>query len=165
MDRIQKAARYLKNDELVKKGTIMFVSGTIVGILNYSYQVYIGRALGPEEYGVFGALFAIFYMIGIISQTLGTSTTQFVSRFVGEGKQIGFFIKGMLKLTILSGTAVSIIFLVFRNDLMNLLKLPDVQPILILILILSLSWIIPIIDGSLRRVNIFSGLAFSSILN
>lgn len=165
MDQIQKAARYLKNDELVKKGTIMFVSGTIVGILNYSYQVYMGRALGPEEYGVFGALFAIFYMIGIISQTLGTSTTQFVSKYVGEGKQIGFFIKGTLKLTILSGSAVSIIFLVFRTDLMNLLKLPDVQPILILILILSLSWIIPIIDGSLRGMKIFSGLAFSSISN
>jgi O-antigen/teichoic acid export membrane protein len=125
----------------------------------------MGRALGPEEYGVFGALFAIFYMIGIISQTLGTSTTQFVSRFVGEGKQIGFFIKGSLKRTILLGSVVSLIFLVFRTDLMNLLKLPDVWPILILILILSLSWIIPIIDGSLRGMRRFSCLAFSSIFN
>ena len=105
MDQIQKAARYLKNDELVKEGTIMFISGTIVGIFNYCYQVYMGRALGPEEYGVFGALFAIFYLIGIISQTLGTSTTQFVSKFVGEGKQIGFFIKGSLKRTIMLGSA------------------------------------------------------------
>ncbi len=165
MDQIQKAASYLKNDELVKEGTIMFISGTIVGIFNYSYQVYMGRALGPEEYGVFGALFAIFYMIGIISQTLGTSITQFVSKFVGEGKQIGFFIKGSLKRTIMLGSAVSMIFLVFRKELMNLLKLPDIWPILILILILSLSWIIPIIDGSLRGMRRFSCLAFSSISN
>ena len=165
MNKIQKAASFLKNDELVKEGTIMLVSGTIVGIFNYSYQVYMGRALGPEEYGVFGALFAIFYMIGIISQTLGTSTTQFVSKFVGEGKQIGFFIKGSLKRTILVGSAVSMIFLIFRTELMNLLKLPDDWPILILILILSLSWIIPIIDGSLRGMRRFSCLAFSSISN
>ncbi|HMB44322.1 MAG TPA: oligosaccharide flippase family protein, partial [Candidatus Methanoperedens sp.] len=165
MHQIQKAVSYLKNDELVKEGTIMFLSGTIVGIFNYSYQVYMGRALGPEEYGVFGALFAIFYMMGIISQTLGTSTTQFVSKFVGEGKQIGFFIEGSLKRTILLGSAVSMIFLIFRTGLMNLLKLPDVWPILILILILSLSWIIPIIDGSLRGMRRFSCLALSSISN
>lgn len=165
MNKIQKAASFLKNDELVKEGTIVFASGTIVGILNYMYQVYMGRALGPEEYGVFGALFAIFYIIGIISQTLGTSTTQFVSKFVGEGKQIGFFIKGSLKRTILVGSAVSMIFLIFRTELMNLLKLPDDWPILILILILSLSWIIPIIDGSLRGMRRFSCLAFSSISN
>jgi len=165
MDKIKKAASYLKNDELVKQGTIMFVSGTIASIFNYSYQVYMGRVLGPEEYGVFGALFAIFYIIGIISQTLGTSTTQFVSKFVGEGKQIGFFIKGSLKRTILLGSAISLIFLIFRTELRNVLKLPDVWPILILILILSLSWIIPIIDGSLRGLKRYSALAFSGISN
>ena len=81
---------------LLKNGTTMFISGTIAGIFNYIYQVYMGRALGPEEYGVFGALFAIFYMIGIISQTLGTSTTQFVSKFVGEGKADRFLYKRYL---------------------------------------------------------------------
>jgi O-antigen/teichoic acid export membrane protein len=79
---------YLKKDELVKKGMIMFISGPVASIFNYIYQVYMGSALGPEAYGVFGALFAIFYMIGIISQTLGTSMTQFVSKFVGEGIKI-----------------------------------------------------------------------------
>jgi O-antigen/teichoic acid export membrane protein len=165
MDIIQKALAHIKDDELAKKGTLLFVSGTIVGILNYVYQVYMGRALGPEEYGVFGALFSIFYLIGIISQTLGTSTTQFVSKFVGEGKHIGFFIKGTLKRTIVAGSLISIIFLMVSKDIMNVLKLPDIWPILILIMILFLSWIIPIIDGALRGMKRFSSLAFSSISN
>src|SRR5659263_786286 len=109
MNSIRKTLGYLKKDELLKNGTTMFISGQIAGIFNYIYQVYIGRALGPKEYGVFGALFAIFYMIASISQTLGTSTTQFVSKFVGEGKAIGFFIKGSLKRTILFGSAISMI--------------------------------------------------------
>ncbi len=164
MDAI-KTAGYLKKDELIRNGTIMFVSGTIVGILNYIYQVYMGRALGPEEYGVFGALFAIFYMIGIISSTLSTSTTRFVSRFVGEGKQIGFFIKGSLKRTILLGSPISIIFLFFSRELMNVLKLQNIWPLLILIFILSLSWITPIIDGSLRGLKRFPALGFSGMSN
>lgn len=165
MDIIQKALVHIKDDELARKGTLLFVSGTIVGLLNYIYQVYMGRVLGPEMYGVFGALFSIFYLIGIISQTLGTSTTQFVSKFVGEGKQIGFFIKGTLKRTIIAGSLISLIFLMFSTDIMNMLKLPDIWPILILIIILFLSWIIPIIDGSLRGMKRFSSLAFSSISN
>lgn len=165
MNSIRKTLGYLKKDELLKNGTTMFISGTIAGIFNYIYQVYIGRALGPEEYGVFGALFAIFYMIAIISQTLGTSTTQFVSKFVGEGKAIGFFIKGSLKRTILFGSAISMIFLFFNRDLMSILKLPNIWPIMVLILILSLSWINPIIDGSLRGMKRFSSLAVSNVSN
>ena len=163
MDAMRKIAGYIKRDELVKNGTIMFISGTVAGIFNYTYQVYMGRALGPEEYGVFGALFAIFYMIGIISQTLGTSTTQFVSRFVGEGKRIGFFIEESLKRTILLGSAISVIFLIFSKEVMNVLKLTNIWPIIILILILFLSWITPIIDGSLRGLKKFSALGFSNM--
>lgn len=165
MESAKEKIGYLKKDELVKNGTIMFISGTIAGILNYIYQVYMGRALGPEEYGVFGALFAIFYIIGIISSTLGTSTTQFVSKFVGEGKEIGFFVRGSLKRMILIGSAISMIFLILSTELMNALKLTDIWPIVILILILFLSWITPIIDGSLRGMKRFLYLGFSSISN
>lgn len=163
MDTVQAIVRFLRKDELVKNGTIMFISGTVAGIFNYIYQVYMGRTLGPEEYGVFGALFAIFYMIAIISQTLGTSATQFVSKFVGEGKPIGFFIKRSLKRTILVGLSISMIFLIFSTELMKILKLPDIWPILILILILSLSFITPIFEGSLRGLKRFSALGFVSM--
>lgn len=165
MDIIRKMVGSVKNDGLVKNGTIMFISGSIAGVFNYIYQVYMGRALGPEEYGVFGALIAIFYIIAIISQTLGTSTTRFISKFVGEGKEIGFFVKGSMKRMFLIGSIISIIFLILSTRMMSALKLPDIRPILILILILSLSWINPIIDGSLRGLKKFPYVGFSNILN
>lgn len=165
MSFVRKITGYLKKDELVKNGAIMFISSIVTGIFNYIYQVYIGRSLGPEEYGTFGSLFAIFYMIGILSSTLGASTTQFVSRFVGEGKQIRFFIEGSLKRTILIGSIMSIIFLIFSKNLMTILKLANIWPILILILILFLSWIAPIVDGSLRGIKRFSALGFANTSN
>lgn len=84
---------YLIKDELARSGAIMFIASLVTGFFSYIYQMYMGRALGPEDYGEFGALFSIFYIFGVISQTLGTSTTRFISKFIGEGKQIGFYKK------------------------------------------------------------------------
>src|SRR3990167_5270895 len=104
--KMKRIVNYFKKDELAKSGFIIFISSLIAGLFNYIYQIYMGRVLGPEEYGVFGALFAIFYIFGVISQTLGTSTTRFISKFIGEGKQIGFFIKKSVKMMIIFGLMV-----------------------------------------------------------
>ena len=150
---IKRKLIYLKNDELTRNGAIMFMASIVVGIFNYMYQVYMGRTLGPEDYSIFGALFAIFYMIGIISQTISTSTTQFVSKFTGEGKQIGFFVKKSLRQTVLFSTTISVIFLLLSEQITKVLKLSNIEPVLILIFILFLTGISPILDGSLRGVK------------
>ncbi len=152
-------------DELARHSLVMFAATTFAGIFNYLYQVYMGRAMGPEEYGVFGALFAIFYMIMVISQTLGTSATSFVSGFVGEGKQIGFFLSGSLKRMAILGFAVSIIFIASSGGLASLLKLPERGPVLALVPILFLTCVSPISSGALRGVKQFFALGFVNISN
>lgn len=156
---------YLKKDELAKSGGIIFFASIIAGFFNYLYQIYMGRVLGPEEYGVFGALFAIFYIFGVISSTLGTSTTRFVSKFVGEGKQIGFFIKKSIKHMILFGIIISIIFLILDDNIMKIFKITDHKPVLILVLILFLICIETIFGGTLRGVKRFKVLGFINISN
>ncbi len=141
----------------------MFIATTLAGSFNYLYQVYMGRALGPEDYGVFGALFAIFYMIMVISQTLGTSATRFVSGFIGEGKQIGFFLSGSMKHMVVLGITVSAIFIALSSGLVSFLKLPDRGPVLVLAPILFLTWIAPIYSGALRGVKRFLALGFVNI--
>lgn len=162
---MRQTINYFRRDELTKYGSIMFISSIITGTFNYIYHIYMGRVLGPEEYGTFGALFAIFYMIGIISQTLSTSTTRFISKFIGEGKEIGFFIKHSVKYTIIIGMIISIIFLLLSNWLKDILKLADIKPILVLIFILFLGWISPIMVGSLRGIKKFPQLGFTNISN
>ncbi len=155
----------IKKDEIVRNGGIIFIASIVVGAINYSYQIYMGRILGPEEYGILGALFSIFYLIGIISQTLSTSVSRFISEFKGKGRQMGFFIKGTLKHMTILGLMVSLIFLIFSKNLVNIFKLADQRPVMILILILFLGWIVPITEGILRGVNRFSILSLSNISN
>lgn len=161
--RLMLAKDYFKKDELTKYGAMMFMATIFSGTLNYIYQVYMGRVLGPEEYGIFGALFGVFYMIQIIAFTLTTSATQFTAKFIGEGKKIGFFIKRSLKQMIIIGLIVSIIFLFLIDWWRVLFKLPDSGPIIVLIFILFLTWITPIIQGILRGVKQFPALCWSGI--
>ena len=156
---------YLKKDELTRGGSIVLVGSLIGGAFSYIYQAYMGRMLGPEEYGIFGAIFAIFYMISVISQTLSISTTRFVSKFIGEGKQIGFFIKGSIKQMTIIGFVVSVIFLMSNRRLVSILKLSNPWPVFVLILILFLIWIPPIIEGGLRGTKRFSVLGLASVSN
>jgi len=50
---------FFSGDDLLKHASIMFIASIIGGVCNYIYQLYMGRALGPEEYGIFGSLFAM----------------------------------------------------------------------------------------------------------
>lgn len=156
---------YLRKDELTRGGGILLIGSLIGGVFSYIYQAYMGRMLGPEEYGIFGAMFAIFYMISVISQTLSISTTRFVSKFIGEGKHIGFFIKDSIRQMIIISFVTSIIFLILNNWLMSIFKLINPWPIYVLILILFLTWIFPIIEGGLRGTKRFSILCIANISN
>ncbi len=76
------------NEPLLRKSGIVFAFAIVASFLDYLYQVYVGRYLGPEDYGVFASLFAIFYLISIISNTIGTSITNFISKFSAEERSI-----------------------------------------------------------------------------
>jgi O-antigen/teichoic acid export membrane protein len=165
MAKINLFTKFFSKDELARNSLVMFAATTFAGIFNYLYQVYMGRVMGPEEYGVFGALFAIFYMIGVISQTLGTSAASFVSRITGEGKHISFFLSGSLKRMALMGLVVSIIFIASSSGLTSLLNLPDRRPVLVLAPILFLTWVSPISSGALRGVKRFFALGFVNVSN
>jgi O-antigen/teichoic acid export membrane protein len=155
----------LSKDELFRHSGVMFIATTLAGALSYLYQVYMGRALGPEQYGVFGALFAIFYMLMVISQTLSTTATRFVSKFIGEGKEIGFFLLGSLKRMAFLGLIVSILFFAFSGKIASFLKISDPRPVMVLALILFLTWIQPINGGALRGLQRFKALGFVSVSN
>jgi O-antigen/teichoic acid export membrane protein len=152
-------------DRLARQSGVMFIATTVAGVLSYIYQVYMGRALGPEQYGVFGALFAIFYMIMVTSQTLSTTSARFVSKFIGEGKEIGFFLLGSLKRMAFLGLIVSILFFALSGEIASLLKIHDSRPVMILALILFLTWIQPINGGALRGLQRFKALGFVSVSN
>jgi O-antigen/teichoic acid export membrane protein len=75
----------------------MFFANIAAGVIGYTYQIFIGRELSTEDYGIFGALFGLFYLLGILSQALMIGTSSFISKFTGEGKDFSCYLRGLMK--------------------------------------------------------------------
>lgn len=77
---VRKAIAPLISDDLFQDSSILIVAAFLTGFLNYVYQVAMGRLLGPEQYGVFGALFALSYLLLLFSRGIQLCTTRYVSQ-------------------------------------------------------------------------------------
>lgn len=88
--------RFLAADGLLQHGGIMAFATIASGGLNYAYQVYMGRALGPEQYGVFGALFALFYLVRVLGRGIMLCATRFVAELDGDAPAVAAFQRGLL---------------------------------------------------------------------
>ena len=89
---------------------IIFFAYLIGNFCNYCYQIYVGRILGPEEYGEFGSLFAIIYLIFIFGYTIQLGIAWKTTKILVNNKNsaMGGFIHQLLK----KGFLVSIIFFI-----------------------------------------------------
>jgi O-antigen/teichoic acid export membrane protein len=157
----------LFSDDLLKHASIMFIASIIAGACNYIYQLYMGRALGPEEYGIFGSLFAIFYIISVLTTTIQAGGARFVSKFIGEGKEekIHYFMQGLLKRMFFLGIVMFLFFVLISGWLSSFLKIDSSIPVIILGSIFLFSTLHPVNLGILQGLQKFKSLGFNSILN
>ena len=146
-----------KNDNLLKHGLIILLASLGTGFVNYVYQLYMGRALGPEQYGILGALFSIVYMEMFSLGSINTVVSKLVSEYkaknkLGEIKALFSFISTRL---LAVGFVVMTITILLRNFISGYLNLPDISVVYILAVILLIAFIGPIVAGMLNGMQFF----------
>ncbi|WP_410766308.1 oligosaccharide flippase family protein [Haloferax sp. DFSO60] len=93
--------QHVLGDDLLQHGSIIAIATVASGALNYAFQVFMGRALGPEQYGVFGALFALFYIVNVFGRGLRFSASRFTAELVGNGPALASFHRKFLRQSML----------------------------------------------------------------
>lgn len=159
--------KFLKGDELLKHASIMFIATVVGGACNYIYQLYMGRALGPEAYGVFGSLFAIFYIISVLTGTIQTGGARFVSKFRGEGEQgnISYFLAGLQKRMVFFGIISFLVFVSISGWIASFLKIGSSMPVIILGTVFLFSLLLPVNLSALQGLQKFVPLGYNTVLN
>lgn len=89
------------------KGTMFLSLATVTFMLSgYIINVFLGRYLGPVEYGIYGVLVSLISLVNVV-QTSGIS--QAVSKFAAEEK---YNINAIIKTGLLAQTVLSLFFFI-----------------------------------------------------
>ena len=154
-----------KNDKLLKHGLLVLIFSFLTHILNYVFQLYMGRALGPEQYGVFGALMSLFYILSAPASSINTVLTKFVSNYKSHeeyGKIKTLLIRSFRKLLIY-GVIGFIIYLLISSFIAGFLRIETYYVIIIGILVL-LTFLVQISNGFLRGLQKFTWMNVNGLL-
>ncbi|WP_416840247.1 oligosaccharide flippase family protein [Haloferax sp. DFSO52] len=127
-DPVAVVRRYVLGDDLLQHGSVIAVATVVSGALNYAFQVFMGRALGPEQYGVFGALFALFYIVNIFGRGIRFSASRFTAELVDDGPALSAFHREFLRQSTLFSIGIFVILLAAAPLLSDFL---DVSPTLL----------------------------------
>lgn len=152
-----KMAGRFKRGTLLTDSTIVIATSFLINILNYLFQLYVGRSLGPIEYGVFGSLVSILYIISVPSTTIRTTITKFVSEFKADGQdeQIAALIFGAIKKLSLYSFFILLVFSMGSGGVASFLKISSRTPAILLGLILVTSFVLPVVMGALLGMQRF----------
>jgi O-antigen/teichoic acid export membrane protein len=157
---------WFAKDEFIRKSAMMFLASIIGSICNYLYQIYVGRTVGPEEYGAFGSLFAIVYFTVVFSNTIQSAGTWRISKLKADSQtnNIGAFIFSLIKRTFLIGISGFGIFYLASPWIANFLNINTSSEVVILGTIIFLSFLLPATSSGLQGLQRFDSLALVNVL-
>jgi O-antigen/teichoic acid export membrane protein len=157
--------RFIK-DDFFWQSTVVFFASMVGCGFSYLYQIYVGRALGPEGYGVFGSLFAIFYLLSIFSGAIQAGGARFISKYQarGERDKIGSFLYGMMKKSALLGGAGFLVFVLISSGIASFLKIDSSDQVVVLGTVILFSFLMPATMGALQGLQRFYLFAFLGVM-
>ena len=154
-----------RDDGLLKHGAVMFVAGVGSNVLNYVYQLLMGRMLGPVEYGTFGALMAVAYILTVPVQTIQTATAKQVCSLqaLDRHQDVASAVRRTLVRVATVGLFALIIVVPFCQPMARFLKVDGSLPVAVLMVAAYLMLLAPALNGTLMGLQRFTRLATTQV--
>lgn len=155
------------HDDFVKQSSIVFSASMIANVCNYIYQIFVGRMLGPEAYGVFGALFAIFYLIAVFTGTLQAGVGFFVSKFRTEGEddQVNSFLRQLILKSVILGIAGFFLFALISPWIAAFLNIDSTWEIVIIGTVFLFTFLLPVTTGAFQGLQRFKAMSAANVIS
>jgi O-antigen/teichoic acid export membrane protein len=147
---------------MIRDSAILFFGTMIGSVLNFLFQIFAGRQLGPANYGIFSALLAIVYLVSVITNTVQTDVANVVARYAGadaKGQIKDLAIRSLKKLTLVAFIA-TIILGVTSPLIASFLHIKTSYVLILAPVVFSLI-ILPINRGLLQGLQRFKALSLN----
>ncbi len=155
--------RLLRGNELLKHSSILFTASLFSGFLNYLFQLYVGRMLGPSDYGIYSSLVALLYIMSVPSSTIQTSVAKLVSDYGAEHEKIKYLLNYVLRKLTLIAVLASALFLIVSIYLADFLRINSGTYFFILSTVLFISFLAPVLIGALQGMQMFVQMGINNV--
>lgn len=145
---------------------IIFVASSIANLINFFYQIIMGRLLGPSEYGVLTTMFSLLYISGAITGTFQTSVTRNIAAYNAQNNKYkikNFFNKITIRFFILS-CFIFILLVLLLKPIKSFLNMESSLPFIILGMVILIGSLASVATGIIQGLGRFKILGFNSIL-
>jgi O-antigen/teichoic acid export membrane protein len=151
---------------LLKNSTIVMVGVIVSNMLAYVFHFIAGRTLGPDDYGEFGALMALFTLLTLPSGAIGFAVTKDTARLssVGNYEKLSLLRK-KIKIDVFIFSAIILILIsVFSQFIASFLNIYESHLIIVVGFTLVFSLMLTINLAILQGLKKFKVLSWNSIL-
>ena len=157
----------MKIDRFLKDAGIMFFANILSNICNLLYQLFMVRALIPEDYGVLNSLMSVALLVSMPAGPLQAVVAKFVAVFKArnEHAKIKIFLSFFLKKLLLVAALLFLFFFIFNRQVAAFFHIDNSMLIILLGAVLMVSAILPFNLGGLQGLQKFKSLGAASIFN
>jgi len=156
MENILLKIKYLFKSRFFQLGSVVLLGSFLVNILNYVFNLVMGRMLSPAEFGEVASLMGLAMIVGVPSASLTRLMAKYSADFKEKNKfnLIANLFRLVEKRSFQLGLLVIIIFLLLIPLLVWFLQI-DLWPLVVFSLILPLSLLLAVNQGLLQGLQKF----------
>ena len=151
---------------LIKNSSIVVFGVVVSNILAYIFHIYVGRALGPSEYGVFGALMAVFLLLALPAQAISSALTKFTSKFNSDKERGNIFYirKKVAQRVFIYGLIILVLLIAGSKFISSYLEINSVLSIAFVGLTILFGLMLPVNRGVLQGMKKFKAYSANTII-
>lgn len=151
---------------LIKHSSILIVGVIISNGLAYVFHFIAGRYLGPEDYGAFGALMALFLLIAMPSSAISFAITKYTAKFVSENSlgKITILRRKIQNDVFIIAAIVFLFIILFSKPIAGYLKITSIVPLIIIGITLIFTILLPVNRGILQGMKKFKTLSWNNVI-
>lgn len=152
----------LLKDDLFRSSSIIFIGSLVVNIINYLFQITMGRMMSIQTFGEMNALLSVMMIFSVPFASITNYIAKNVSHLytLGKNRKANDLIIKSYKNLLIAGLFIVILGSLFSKDISEYLKIESIIPIILLFLSILVSIIIPINVGVLQGFQRFKMLSF-----
>lgn len=153
-------------DSFTRQISIMVLASTLANVCNYLFHFFMGRFLGPSEYGILASLTSVFFIISLPANTIQTTIAKSASNFKAQDRYgaVAVLLSGSIKRLSIFGAVGVIIFALTSRYIASFLNISSLLPVVILAVSLFFVLVVPSAMGILQGLQKFTYLGLNTLL-